>query len=331
MEIDNKLVNLAVDSYFGRLGKEYSVADSQKVLREALIEANGGKTTVDLKAMRDGKCNGLFSIIEVTIEKISEEGLKGDEFFTNFIEDRNLSLGDTNIFHTKKDVLLTVADVAEGTQGIRRQRFESGQDITINTKLRAVKVYEELNRVLAGRVDFNDLIKAASTAFTRYDLDSAYAAFGSMFNGLQAPYMQTGTMDADKLLDLVEHVEASTGEAATIVGTRKALRKIPDIDGSDSHKEDLYAMGYAGKLAGTPLIAMKQRHEIGGTNFILPDDTLYVVAGGTKPIKRVTEGTVTMLQGDLMKNADMSQEYLLMKRSGIGVVMDRDFGAYKFS
>lgn len=50
------------------------------------------------------------------VEKVSEEGLKGDEFFTQFIEDRNLALGDSNIFHTKKDCLLTVADVAEGTQ-----------------------------------------------------------------------------------------------------------------------------------------------------------------------------------------------------------------------
>lgn len=331
MEIDNKLINLAVDSYFGRLGKEYSVADSQEVLRKALLEANNGKSTIDLKAIRDGKCSNLFSIIEVVVEKVSEEGLKGDEFFTNFIENRNLALGDSNIFHTKKDVLLTVTDVAEGTQGIRRQRFESGQDITINTQLRAIKVYEELNRVLAGRVDFNDLIKATSTAFTRYDLDSAYAAFGGMINGLQAPYMQTGTLDADKLLDLVEHVEASTGESATIIGTRKALRKIPDIDGSDSHKESIYSMGYAGKLAGVPLIAMKQRHEIGGTKFILPDDTLYVFAGGTKPIKRVTEGSVTMLQGDLMGNQDMSQEFLMLKRTGVGVVMDRDYGAYKFS
>ena len=183
----------------------------------------------------------------------------------------------------------------------------------------------------AGRVDFNDLIRLCSQSFTRHDLDGAYAAFGSMITGLQAPYMQTGTMDADKLLDLVEHVEASTGESAMIIGTKKALRKIPDIDGSDSRKESLYAMGYAGKLAGTPLISMKQRHEIGSTKFILPDDTLYVVAGDTKPIKRVTEGSVTMLQGDPMKNADLSQEFLLMKRTGIGIIMDRDFGAYKFS
>ena len=38
-----------------------------------------------------------------------------------------------------------------------------------------------------------------------------------------------------------------------------------------------------------------------------------------------------MMQGDPMKNADLSQEFLLMKRTGIGIIMDRDFGAYKFS
>ena len=331
MEIDNKLINLAVDSYFGRLGKDYSVADSQEVLRKALIKANNGKTTMDMKAIRDGECRGLFSIIEVAVEKISEEGLKGDEFFTNFIEDRNIALGDSNIFHSKKNCLLTVADVAEGTQGIRRQRIESGEDITIKTQLQAIKVYEEINRVLSGRVDFNDLIRLCSESFTKHDLDAAYAAFGDMITKLSAPYMQTGTLDADKLLDLVEHVEAATGDTATIIGTRKALRKIPDIDGSDSRKESIYSMGYAGRLAGVPLVAMKQRHKIGSTEFILPDNTLYVIAGQPKPIKRVTEGTVTMLQSDPMKNADMSQEFLLMKRTGLGVVMDRDFGAYQFN
>lgn len=46
------------------------------------------------KDIRDGKCNGLFSIIEVLVNRISEEGLKGDELFMNMIEDRNLALGD---------------------------------------------------------------------------------------------------------------------------------------------------------------------------------------------------------------------------------------------
>ncbi len=152
-----------------------------------------------------------------------------------------------------------------------------------------------------------------------------------MFAKIQAPYIVTGTYDEEKLLDLIEHVEASTGESAVIVGTRKALRKIKTAVMSSSAKEDVYAMGYLGKLAGTPLVAVKQRHATGTDDFILDDNVLYVFAGDTKPIKRVTEGEVTMLMGDPMTQADLSQEFLMMKRTGLAVIFDRDFGAYKMS
>lgn len=329
--VDEKLIKLAIDGYNGKLSGDYSVADSQEVLRKALIEANNGKTTMNLKDIRDGKCNGLFTIIEVLVNRISEDGLKGDEMFTNMIEDRNLALGDSNIFHVEKDCLFTVANISEGNQSIRRQRLESGQDITLPTSVCAIKIYEELNRVLSGRVDFNKFVDTVSRSFTNDELNKAYAAFTGMIKGLDSTYSQTGTYDEDKLLTLIDHVEASTGETAAIYGTRKALRQIKTADLSDTAKEDIYSMGYIGHLAGTPLIRMKQRHEIGSTKFILDDNTIYVIAGSSKPIKRVTEGDVTMLLGNPMDNADMSQEFLMLKKSGIGVVMDRDYGTYSFS
>jgi len=128
--VDEKLIKLAVDSYYGRTGSEYSVSDSMEVLRNALAEANNGSSKLNFKDLRDGKCNGLFSVVEVLVEKINEEGLKGDEFFVNFIEDRNVALGDTPVFHIEKDCLFAVADIAEGTQGVRRQRLEASTDVT---------------------------------------------------------------------------------------------------------------------------------------------------------------------------------------------------------
>lgn len=331
MAIDSNLIKLAVDGYKGHVAGDYSVGDTQEALRNALVEANGGSTKLDLKAIRDGKCNGVFAIVEELVNVIHEEGLKGDEFFMNMVEDRNTSLGDTNKFHIEKECLFAIADIAEGTQGVRRQRIEAGTDVTVNTQLRAVKIYEELNRVLAGRIDFNKFVDIVGKSFTKQELDAAYAAFVGMFSKLQAPYTVTGTYDEEKLLDLIEHVEASTGEKATIIGTKKALRKIKTANMSDSAKEQAYAMGYIGALAGTPLVAVAQRHAYGTDNFILDDNTIYVFAGDTKPIKRVTEGDVTMLMGNPMDNADMTQEFLMMKRTGIAVVFDRDFGVYKLS
>lgn len=331
MAIDSNLVKLAVDGYKGHIAGDYSVSDTQETLRQALIEANNGSSVLNLKDIRAGKCDQVFSIIEELVNVISEEGLKGDEFFVNMVEDRNVALGDSPRFHVEKECLFAVADIAEGTQGVRRQRLEAGNDITVNTQLHAIKIYEELNRVLAGRIDFNKFVDLVSKSFTKQELDEAYAAFVGMFSKLQAPYVETGSYDEEKLLDLIEHVEAATGETAMIVGTRKALRQVKQAVMSDSAKEDIYALGYFGKLAGTPMVAVKQRHEMGTTNFILDDKTLYVFAGDAKPIKRVTEGDVTMLMGDPMTNADLTQEFLMMKRTGIAIVLDREFGAYKLA
>ncbi len=331
MAIDSNLIKLAVDGYKGHVAGDYSVNDTQEALRKALVEANGGSTKLDIKAIRDGRCNGVFAIIEELVNVIHEEGLKGDEFFMNMVEDRNLSLGDTNKFHIERECLFAVADIAEGTQGVRRQRIEAGQDITINTQLRAIKIYEELNRVLAGRIDFNKFVDLVGKSFTKQELDATYDAFVGMFKKLKAPYTETGSFDEDKLLELIDHVEASTGETAVIVGTRKALRKIKTAVVSDSAKEEMYAMGHFGRFNGTELVAVKQRHKSGTDDFILDDNVLYVFAGDTKPIKRVTEGDVTMLMGTPMNNADMSQEFLMIKRTGIAVIFDRDFGVYNLS
>lgn len=331
MAIDSNLIKLAVDGYKGHVAGDYSVNDTQEALRKALVEANGGSTKLDIKAIRDGRCNGVFAIIEELVNVIHEEGLKGDEFFMNMVEDRNLSLGDTNKFHIERECLFAVADIAEGTQGVRRQRIEAGQDITINTQLRAIKIYEEVNRILAGRIDFNKFVDLVGKSFTKQELDATYDAFVGMFKKLKAPYTETGSFDEDKLLELIDHVEASTGETAVIVGTRKALRKIKTAVVSDSAKEEMYAMGHFGRFNGTELVAVKQRHKSGTDDFILDDNVLYVFAGDTKPIKRVTEGDVTMLMGTPMNNADMSQEFLMMKRTGIAIVFDRDFGAYKMA
>jgi len=79
------------------------------------------------------------------------------------------------------------------------------------------------------------------------------------------------------------------------------------------------------------MVAMKQRHASGTTDFILDDATIYIFAGDSKPVKRVTEGDVTMLLGNPQDKADLSQEFLMTKRTGIAVVLNKEFGVYKFS
>lgn len=73
---NNEIVKLAVDAYHGKVQK-YSVGESQDVLRQALVELNGGSDQLNFKAIRDGKCQGLFTLIEEILTNTVVEGLQG--------------------------------------------------------------------------------------------------------------------------------------------------------------------------------------------------------------------------------------------------------------
>lgn len=72
----NDIVQVAIDAYRGNVAK-YSVGDSMQLLQKALVEANGGSTKLNYKAMRDGKCVGLFTLIEEILMRTVVEGLQG--------------------------------------------------------------------------------------------------------------------------------------------------------------------------------------------------------------------------------------------------------------
>ena len=329
---DKNLIKLAVDSYKGHVAGNYSVDDSMEVLRQALVEANGGSTKLDYRAIRDGKCNGLFAIVEEIINKTVIEGLPESCPLFDYVDYRNLAEGDTNIFEIRDNGLFVVSDIADGTQGLRRQRLTGGEEITVKTQLKGIKIYEELRRVLAGRVDFNELIDKVAESFQKKINNDIYAAVKAGFDGLISPYKESGSFDESKLTAIIDHVEAATGKKAFILGSKQAVRKITGVKGADSTsaKEDLYAMGYFGHFYTTPIIVMENAHKVGSTDFVLGND-LYIVTSDDKFVKFVTEGDTLIIPGDALGNADLSQEYFMAERYGISVVFAEAFGEYALS
>lgn len=329
----NDIIKLAIDAYTGKVAGNFSQNDTMSVLRQAMIDANNGSTKLDYKAIRDGKCNGLFTIIEEILQKTVVEGLRGDEFFFNMVEYKNLALGDENKFYVPDTSLFVVADTAEGTQGIRRQRLNAGTTTTVSTQLKQVKIYEELNRVLAGSIDFNEFIDRVGESFKQKAFSAIYDAWtGVTASTLGATYYPTaGSYSETALLTLISHVEAATGKSVTIVGTKAGLRKLTGSVVADSAKEDMYNIGYWGKFNGTPMVMMKQAHKVGTDTFMLDDDIVYVIATGAKPIKFVTEGDSLLMMGNPMDNADLSQEFLYSDRFGVGVIITEKFGVYEMT
>lgn len=319
-----KIARVAIDAYKGCV-KDYSVADSQSLITKGLIEYNNGKTYLDYKDIRDGKCPGLFSFLEETLSATVVEGLQGDEYFNALCDFRNVAEGDQNLFLVEDNELFVIADTADGTQGVRRQRLGGVSETAIPTALKTVRIYEELNRVLAGRVDFNHFINKVAESFRQKLLNDVYTlwtgATADQLGGVTY-FPEAGAYDEDELLDLISHVEAAAGgKSATIVGTKKALRALKDAISSETTKDDLYNFGYVGKFYGTPVVATPQRHKVGSTEFVMDDNVLTIIAGDDKPIKVVYEGSPIVLMGDPMTNADFTQEYLYGEKYGMGIVL----------
>ena len=320
----NDIIKLAVDTYRGKVEK-YSVGQSQEALRQALIEANNGSTTLNYRDIRDGKCPGLFTLIETILSNTVVEGLQGDEFFNDLVDFRNVALGDQNLFVVEDKNLFVVAEAADGTQGIRRQRLGGAKEIAIPTSLKYIRIYEEMSRVLSGRVDFNDMINKVAESFKQQLLNDIYALWAGATAadiGGEAFFPTAGTYNEDTLLDTIAHVEAAAGgKQATLIGTKKALRALKGSIMSDGAKDDLYNNGYFGRFYGAPCIAIPQRHKIGTTEFTMDDDVITIVAGDDKPIKCVYEGDPIVLMRDPMTNADLTNEYFYGERYGLGLVL----------
>ena len=320
----NEIVRLAVDAYHGTQTK-YSVGESMDTLHQALVAANNGSTILNYKDIRDGKCVGLFTLIEEILSRTVVEGLQASDYFNSLVEYRNVALGDKNLFYVEDSNLFTVADAADGTQGIRRQRLGGMSETSIPTSFKVVKIYEELNRVLSGQVDFNRFIQKVSESFQKKILDDIYSLWISAtaddFGGTTY-FPAAGAYDEDTLLDLISHVEAAAnGRPATIIGTKKAIRNLaPAIQGNDS-ESDIYNLGYYGKFYGTPVVAMPQRHKDNSTGFVFSDNLLTVIAGDDRPIKFVNEGQSTVLMGDPMQNMDLTQTYMYGEKYGLGIVL----------
>ena len=333
----NELVKLAVDGYRGNVEK-FSVKQSQEALRNALIEANGGSTTLDYKALRHGQGKEVFAILEELIPVMISEGLQGDEYFMNLVDYRNAAEGDAIEFVTEDSNLFVVSKAADGTQAIRRQRLGGSESVTIPTELHIVRIYEELNRILSGRVDFNTFVNKVAESFRKQMLSEIYSLWSTASQsqmGGATYFPAAGSYSESALLTLIEHVEAAAGgKQATIIGTKAALRNLQEGIQGDAAKDELHNLGYYGKFFGTPCVAVPQRHQVGSTNFLMPDNVLTIIAGDDKPIKVVREGSGLVHMGDPFDNMDLTQEYLYGEKYGMGIILaggNAGIGRYEIS
>lgn len=326
------IIKLGIDIIQNRVNTEFASADKyeqMEVLRKALIEANGGSEKLSYKSMRNNV--ELFEIIETILVLNDAQGFEDNDFFEQFVEYRNIALGDENYFYIDDNSLFTVNTTAEGVGATLRQRINTGKHETIPTVLHTIEVYEELNRLLAGRIDLVQFVERIRRSFQEKKMNDIYATFYNGITGLPSAFKKTGTYSEADLLDIIAHVEASTGGEAIVVGTKKALSKVTSAVISESAKERYNQAGFYGIFNGTPMLAIKQAHKYGTHEFAITDNDIWVVTANDKPVKFVTEGDAIFEQGQATDNADRTVGILAGERYGLGIVLNQLYGQYQIS
>lgn len=320
----NDLQRLALDVYQGK-NVMFNEVSGEDALRNMLVEACGGE--FNYKNFREHKFR-VFSIIEESVD-VNLGTIIVDQF--NHLADvQNVGTGDKPSFKVDDPSLFRVARIASGTNDLRRQKLLSKR-FSVDTDWYGVKIYEEMEMFIAGRVDWAKMVNRVALSFANFLGTRIYEAIAGSYSALNATYGVTGSYNEEALFDMVSHVQAKSGRNAVIMGTAKALRNVSkELVMSDGMKDEFNRVGYIGTIAGTDLIKLPQAHIAGTDEFAINDDMLLVVPAGEKIVKVVVEGDAVMIEtADAGDRNDQQMEYQLQKKLGVGVMQTAIYGMYK--
>ena len=323
--MSKELVKLALDMKKGKI-TNYTKDEANEVLRQELIELNGGSDKLNAKSFR--KYPEMFEIIEQILDNAISDGITDQ--FSDFVETVQLDWGDTQVFTMDENRLFDVSVVADGNGDIRRDRLDSSE-VTVRTKTYAVSVYEELHRILAGRVSFDRMIDIVARSYENKIQTDIYNAIYNSYDQLGATYSTTGTFTEATLNDLISHVEASSNSEAMILGTKSALAKIDKDKVSDTMIDERNRMGYVGIYNGTPLVEIRQVHRSGTHEFAIDNNFLIVAPQGLEPfVKLILEGD-SLIEEVTEGRKDMQREYRFIKKAGFAVLASSNYGIYRLT
>lgn len=288
----------------------------------------------------------VFTIIEETVEEMIITGWMNNPFFMEYVDTKNLALGDTNDFYVADDSILSVSKVSGNHHNMIRQRLGAGRHFAVTTEWFGLKIYADFERVLTGAEDWASFVLKVSEAVNRYLYDALYAALRGAKDNLGANWVKTGALEtANKatLIKLCQDISMATGSEVTIFGARSALSSLSamaDVNWApESVKQEYYANGgVLGNWEGFKVAEIGQGLKRGASinsatvDYMLDTDRLYIIptSVANKFIKVVNEGDSQISQvTDKDTNRDMSYEYEMLFKMGIAVILNTVFGVWE--
>lgn len=329
--------------------KEYSQKEAnQKIVekfRAALGIAPDDKPQQVRRIMRANR-ELAFTLIEETIEEMMITGWMSNPFFEQFCDIRNLALNDENDFYVEDDSILSVSKVSGNHHNLIRQKLGAGRHFSVAGEWFGIKIYEDYERLMTGAEDWASFVVKITDAINRYFYDAVYAALRGAKDSLGANWVKSGALEtANKatLVKLCQDVSMATGSDVTIFGARSALSSLTamaDVSWApNSVKEEYYRNGgVLGVWEGYTVAEIGQGLKRGASinsatvEYQLDTDRLYIIptSVANKFIKVVNYGETQVHQvNDKDTNRDMSNEYEVLYKMGINVILNTVFGVWE--
>lgn len=318
---------IARDCYRGNVEK-FSKSAAEDVLRAEILERVGGEWSYTNFQKNKWDVYALIQeIIDVDLVALSAET------FSQFCEVKNFNLGDAPEFRVKNNNLFKVGIIADGINSTRRQRKLGSKLRTEAFKL-AVATYDELDRFIAGRIDWRDYVDTVVASFNQEMAIQIAGAFDKAYSAINANLKGTvneAGLDAE-LKKIIARVKGATGSNVVVYGTYSALSKVPGAN-AVADLNDKREKGYVQIANGVKLVELPNVYDEVNNKFALKDDVLYVIPeNGDKIVRIGYEGGVTILEDTTGTSRDDQQiEMTYMQKVHLAVLTTAKFGAIQIT
>lgn len=320
----NKTVKLMVDMQRGSITGQYASttrAEQEEAIRGALFEVIGNSKP-GTKEYRQSMRRNEVAVYEIIEEMVDNLVINGDRvknaFYEQFVEIRNLALGDSNVFYAEGVNTLSISKFSGGHFNISRKRVDIGEEFAVETSDYGIAVFEYLDRFLAGRCDFATLIALMMEAIDKGISEACYAVFADAITNIPTEFIFNGAYDEIRITETLGHVEAQNGAVPVLVGTRSSIAKLQNkvTDTSSDMKDQKNTMGILEYWNGYRCLTLPQVHKQGTFNFAFDDTKILALPAGVKLVKLVLEGDSQVRDED--KSADKTQTQTITFKMGIG-------------
>lgn len=323
--------------------KRVSASEANKAIRKVFMDVCG-LTEADLKSNKTRRraekahATEIFEIIEEEIDFKVNKGFEASEWFNQFVDQRNIALGDAQEFYIDSDVLFIVGDYSGDNHDITMQQLPEGTTVTIKTTPKTIKIGKDIDLIVLGRVDFTKWIDRVAESYVQYVQKMVYDMMVQASDKLPSQYKGSGQLvsaNKDDFDELIENVAIANASDVVIMGTKTALKKITGLAdvtwASEAQKQAIADTGRLGSYEGTVLVEIPQRLDLTDTTKTMIDNTklYFMPVVDDKFIKFVDEGETEIFEvTEKAELVDDFDTYEMSRRMGADIVLGQYFGVW---